>query len=50
MEKNLLWVIIVMLVVIAFGVQGVARSVDLLRNEVEEFRQYMMGEKTDDLE
>lgn len=27
---------------------GVARAVELLRDEVEEFRQYMMGEKPDD--
>ena len=31
------------------SVGAVARSVELLRDEVEEFRQYMMGEKPPEL-
>ncbi len=36
-----------LLCLILLAVGSVARAVELLRREVEEFRQYMMGEKID---
>jgi hypothetical protein len=46
MEKNMFWVIVAALVINGFAVQSISRRLELLREEVEEFRQYMMGEKT----
>ena len=36
-----------LLIAMLFGLTGVARTVELLRDEIEEFRQYMMSEKRD---